>query len=48
MLDAAAVTCCRNVNLKVFHTLCNRYGLNLSEEATVGLVRHFENFKCAS
>lgn len=36
-----------DVNLKVFRTLCHRYGIEISEEDAIGIIRLFERFKCA-
>lgn len=36
-----------DTNLTVFRMLRDRYKLDISEEDTVGIVRHFESFKCA-
>ena len=34
------------VNLKVFRTLCDRYGMDISEQDAIGIMRHIESFKC--
>jgi choloylglycine hydrolase len=36
-----------DVNLAVFRTLCDRYGINVSAEGAVELMRLFESFGCA-
>ena len=35
-----------DVNLKVFQTLCSRYGIEVSTENAVGIMQLFESFKC--
>jgi hypothetical protein len=35
------------VNLEVFRTLCDRYGMNISQQDAAGIMRHIESFKCA-
>ncbi|MCA9437258.1 MAG: linear amide C-N hydrolase [Candidatus Omnitrophica bacterium] len=34
-------------NLKVLHTLCERYGMGISEDVASGVVRHIDSFECA-
>ena len=34
------------VNLNVFHAFCDRYGIKVSEEGAVNLIRFFESFEC--
>lgn len=36
-----------DVNLKVFQTLCSRYGIEVSTEDAVGIMQLFESFECA-
>lgn len=36
-----------DVNLDVFSTFCDRWGVEVSEEDAAALVRHFESFECA-
>jgi hypothetical protein len=36
-----------DINLKVFRTLCDRYGVDISENDVIGLMRHLESFECA-
>ena len=36
-----------DVNLKVFSTFCDRYGIEVSEEDAVSLIEHFDSFECA-
>ena len=35
-----------DVNLNVFRTFCERYGIKVSEEGAVNLIRFFEGFEC--
>ena len=35
-----------DVNLKIFRTLCARYGVEVSAEDASGVVQHIESFKC--
>lgn len=35
------------VNLSVLRALCDRYGMDISEEDAIGIMRHLESFKCA-
>ena len=34
------------VNLDVFHTFCDRYGIKVSEEGAASLMEFFEGFEC--
>lgn len=36
-----------DVNLKAFRTFCDRWGIEVSEEGAVELMRFFESFECA-
>jgi hypothetical protein len=36
-----------DVNLNVFKMLCERYGVEISQEAAKGVIQHIESFKCA-
>jgi penicillin V acylase-like amidase (Ntn superfamily) len=36
-----------DVNLQIFRTLCDRYGMAISEEEAVAIMRHLESFKPA-
>lgn len=36
-----------DINLKVFRTFCQRYGVDVSEEDAAGVMQHIEGFQCA-
>lgn len=36
-----------DINLAVFRTLCARYGIDISEDDSLGLMRHLARFDCA-
>ena len=36
-----------NVNLEIFRTFCDKWGIEVSEEGAVELIRFFESFECA-
>ena len=37
----------RQVNLKLFRSLCARYKVDISEEDAIGIMQHLEGFKSA-
>ena len=37
-----------DVNLRIFRVAVRRFGIDVSEEAATGLMRHFDRFRCAS